>query len=350
MVSKINQPLISKMKAMVAKKGWFSRILELREVKIPQLKDDEVLIKVCATGVNRGDIIDVATSDNSVCPGLECSGIIEAVGRNITCWKVGERVCALLEGRGYAEQVAVPANCLLPLPDDIDLDVAAALPYASCSIWLALFRMSDPESLKDKSILIREGASGIGALAIQYAKYMGFKVIVTTGSSEHFSICHTYGADTCIDHTLELYPPDRKLKLGALSDFVYAVRRTTKFSEGVDFVVDYGASNLRNNVQCCRPGGKVVILDLFGTGCNSVDLAKLQEKHIEIRAFDLRYRDLDYKASVIAKVRTHLWPFILQQKVIPFVKHRFPMIEAQKALNLLKKNGCSREDYCVYGF
>ncbi|XP_073148780.1 uncharacterized protein [Henckelia pumila] len=170
------------MKAMVAKKGWFSSILELREVKIPELKDDEVLIKVCAAGLNRGDIIDVATSDDGVCPGLECSGIIEAVGTNITCWKVGERVCALLEGGGgYAEKVAVPANCVLPLPDDICLDDAAALPYASCSIWLAFFRMRDPETLINKVILIREGTSGIGALAIQYAKYLGLKVIVTTG-------------------------------------------------------------------------------------------------------------------------------------------------------------------------
>ncbi|XP_073154105.1 uncharacterized protein [Henckelia pumila] len=107
---------------------------------------------------------------------------------------------------------------------------------------------------------------------------------------------------------------------------------------GVDFVVDYGASNLRHNVKCCRTRGKVVILDLLEKKCGSVDLAELQKNHIEIRAFDLRYRDLDYKASVIAKVRTHLWPFILRQNLIPFVERRFPMMEAQKALNLLKKN------------
>ncbi|XP_073298596.1 uncharacterized protein [Primulina huaijiensis] len=127
------------MKAIVAIKYWFSSTLEEREVTVPEIKDNEVLIKVWAVGVNKDDIIDVATSVNCFCPGLECSGIIEAVGRNVNCWKVGERVCAILEGGGYAEQVVVPADFLLPVPDDIDLDDAAGLPYASCCICNVLY-------------------------------------------------------------------------------------------------------------------------------------------------------------------------------------------------------------------
>ncbi|XP_073126009.1 uncharacterized protein [Henckelia pumila] len=274
------------MKAMVVKKSWFSSILEQREVKKPKIKDDEIMIKVSAAGVNRGDIIDVVASDEGVCPGLECAGIIEAVGRNVNCCKVGDKVCAILEGGGYAEKVAVPANLLLPLPD-IDLEAAAGLPYASCSIWSALFEMCDPKTLKDKKILIHEGANGIGALAIQYAKHMGLTVIASTG---------------------------------------------------VDFVLDYGASNLRRNIECCCTGGKVVIVELHGKECGRIDLARLQQHHTEITVFDLQSRDLDYKASVIAEVRTHLWPAILEKKVIPAVGNRFAMIEAQKALDLLKKN------------
>ncbi|XP_075494203.1 uncharacterized protein LOC142531816 [Primulina tabacum] len=159
------------MKSMVSKNSRLLSILELQEVKMPEIKDNEVLIKVFAVGVNRADTVDVAT--NGVCPGLECSGIIKAVGSDVRCWKVGQRVCAILKGGGCAEQVAVRADFLLPLPDDIDLGDAAGLPYASCCIWLALFKMHDPEQLKDKRILIREGTSGVGALAIQYAKYMG---------------------------------------------------------------------------------------------------------------------------------------------------------------------------------
>ncbi|XP_073153574.1 uncharacterized protein [Henckelia pumila] len=228
------------MKAMVSEKRWFSSILEQREVITPKFNDNEVLIKVCSAGVNRGDIIDVATSDGGVCPGLECSGIIEAVGSNVSCWKVGERVCAILKGGGYTEQVAVPANCVLPLPDDIDLDYAAGLPYASCSVWSALFKMCDLQTIKDKRILIREGTSWIGALAIQFAKYMGLKVIASTGSSETVSICDHYGADFSVDDTS--------------GNFVTAVIEKAG-RKGVDFVLAYGVFDLQTNIKCCRTGG-----------------------------------------------------------------------------------------------
>ncbi|XP_073149377.1 uncharacterized protein [Henckelia pumila] len=299
-----------------------SNNLEQREVKMPEIKDNEVLIKVCAVGVNRGDITDVATTDG-VCPGLECSGIIEAVGRNVNCWKVGEMVCAILEGGGYAEQVAVPANFLLPLPDDIDLDDAAGLPYASCCSLLALFKLHGPNTIETKKILIREGTSGIGALAIQYAKYLGLKVIASTGSSDNFSICHHYGADFCVDHTSTNFARAVIEKSGCV---------------GVDLVLDYGASDLQRNVDCCCISGKVVIVDLHGMESGSVDLAILQEKQVEIKVFNLQSKNFGYKASVITELRTHLWPAVLQQKVVPAIEHRFPVIESQKALNLLRKD------------
>ncbi|XP_073142779.1 uncharacterized protein [Henckelia pumila] len=285
------RPLISTMKAMVIKKDPVSSILEQREVKMPEIKDNEVIIQVCACGVNRGDVIDLVTSEDGICPGLECSGIIEAVGRNVNCWKVGDRVCAILEGGGYAEKVAVLENYLLPLSDDVDLEDAAGLPYASCCIWLALFKMCYPNTVRDtlenKKILIREGTSGIGALAIQYAKLLGLTVIASTG---------------------------------------------------VDFVLDCGASDLQRNIECCCPGGKVFIVDFQGMVSSRIDLAMLQKNQAEIKVFDLRSRDLGYKASVIAQVRTHLWPAILTKKVIPAVANRFAVTEAQKALNLLKEN------------
>ncbi|XP_073147868.1 uncharacterized protein [Henckelia pumila] len=312
----------SKMKAMMVKKCWFSRILERREVNVPEIKDNEVLIAVRAVGVNRGDIIDVAKGVDDVCPGLECSGIIEAVGTNVNRWEIGQRVCAILEGGGYAEKVAVPASFLLPLPDDIDLDDAAGLPYASCTLLLALFKLHDPKTSKKKFVLIREATSAIGALAIQYAKYMGFKVIASTGSSDKFPICRRYGADVCVDHTS--------------TNFVRAVTAKTIYG-GVDLVLDYEASDLLRNIQCCSDLGKVVIVDLHGTESTLIDLSLLQRKQVEIEVIDLRSKDFGYKASVITELRTHLWPAVLQQKVVPAIEHRFPVIESQKALNLLKK-------------
>ncbi|XP_073143822.1 uncharacterized protein [Henckelia pumila] len=293
------------MRAMVLKNYRFSSILEQAEVKIPEMKDNEVMIKVRASGVNRSDIIDVVTSAIGVCPGLECSGIIEAVGRNVNCWKVGERVCAILEGGGFAEKVVVPADFLLPLPDDIDLDDAAGLAYASCSIWPALFEMCVAKTHEDKTILIREGTNGIDALAIQYAKHLGLKVIAST------------------DHSS--------------TSFVWEVVEKTGYS-GVDFVLDYGASDLERNIDCCRRRGKVFIVDLHGMLSNSIDLAMLENKQAEIKVFDLPSRDVGYKASVIAQMRTHLWPAILTKKVFVVVWHRFEVTEAQKALNLLKEN------------
>ncbi|XP_073316885.1 uncharacterized protein [Primulina huaijiensis] len=292
-----NQPLSSNMKAMVVKKCWFSSILEQREVKMPEIKDHEVLIKVCAVGVNRDDIIDVATSVDGVCPGLECSGIIEAVGRNVSCWKVGERVCAILEG---------------------------GLPHASCISLLALFKLHETKT-PNKTILIREGSNGIGTLAIQYAKYMGFKVIASTGSSDRFAICHHYGADFCVDHTLTNFA----------RTVIEKARRI-----GVDLVLDYGASNLQSNIECCRIMGKVkiVIVDLHGMKSSDIDLSILQRKQVEIKVFDLRSKDLGYKASVITEIRTHLWPAVLQQKVVPAIEYRVPVTEYQKALNILRKD------------
>ncbi|XP_073128879.1 uncharacterized protein [Henckelia pumila] len=160
------------MKAMVVKRSCFSNILEQRKVMSPEIKDNEVIIKVCAVGVNWGDIFDMVTSDDGICPGLECSGIIEAVGRNVICWKVGDKgsVPFLKEEdmqKKWLYRQTFFFRCLM-----INLADAAGLPYASCSIWLALFKMRDPKALRGKTVLIREGTSGIGALAIQYAKYM----------------------------------------------------------------------------------------------------------------------------------------------------------------------------------
>ncbi|XP_073127857.1 uncharacterized protein [Henckelia pumila] len=192
-------------------------------------------------------------------------------------------------------------------------------------IWSALFKTCDLQTIKDKRILIREGPSWIGALAIQYAKYMGLKVIAATGSSELVSICNHYGADFSVDDTSR--------------NFVTTVTdKTGRKGKGVDFVLAYGVFDLQANINCCRTGGKVVIVDFHGTDSTRIDLALLQEKHAEIKVFDLQFRDLDYLASVIAEVRIHLWPLILEQKVVRIDKHRFPLIEAQKALDLFRKH------------
>ncbi|XP_073138558.1 uncharacterized protein [Henckelia pumila] len=303
------------MKAMVVKRGWLSNTLEQRRVQIPEIKEDQVLINVCAVGVNRVDV-------------LECSGIIEALGRNVRHWKVGQRVCAINveEGGGYAEKVVVPAEFLLPLPDYFDLDDAAALPYESCVIWLVLSKMHTRQTgFPDKWILIREG-SIIAPLAIQYAKYMGFKVVASTGNCNNFDMYVSYGAEFCVDHTATNFVRQVFEKLGY---------------RGVDFVLDYGASDLQRNIACCRTRGMVAIVHLHGVKRTSIDLNTLLKAQAEIKVFNSRFRDFRDKASVIAGLKINLWPAVLQGRVFPVIEHRFPMEEAQKALDLVKGNDSS---------
>lgn len=175
------------MKAVVITSPGDPEVLQLQEVEEPEIKDDEVLIKTEAAALNRGDIYQrqgfyPPPEGASTFPGLECSGIIEAVGENVSRWKVGDKVCALLSGGGYAEKVAVPAGQVLPVPSGVSLSDAASLPEVACTVWSTVFTMS--RLCPGETLLIHGGSSGIGTFAIQIAKFKGAKVFVT-GMSEN---------------------------------------------------------------------------------------------------------------------------------------------------------------------
>ncbi|KAL3846072.1 hypothetical protein ACJIZ3_003475 [Penstemon smallii] len=297
----------ARMNAAFFKKSWFSSTLKLKEINTPEIKDDEVLLTICGIGVNNNDLV----KGSDVCPGIECSGVISVVGRNVQDWKIGERVCALVDGGAYAEQVAVPVKFLLRVPDSIPLEDAACLPSIACNIWLALFTKEDRMMLKEETILIREGASGLGVLAIQFAKYKGMKVIATAGTDQELEDCQKYGADVCI-----------------------TTQVMTLLS--VSFVLDYGTRHLNENLLCCDLLGKVAIINLHGYEKTSIMFGVMNIMHLEYYEVDIRSESMDEKALVIDEARTNLWPVV--EKLEFIIEDKYPLRDAQRAHEALKKS------------
>ncbi|KAG8363001.1 hypothetical protein BUALT_BualtUnG0014900 [Buddleja alternifolia] len=309
------------MRAMVMKGG----VLELQQLEKPKIKEDEVLIKIVASGVNRCDLMQPRGVGGGGwftkphCPGHECSGTITAIGTHVTQWKVGDKVCAILDKGGYAEQVAVPAKQLLPIPTNVSLADAASLPFAACNIWLALFANQEQEAPM-KKVLIHEGASKIGSMAIQFAKYKGMKVIATAGNAIQLSLCEAFGADACFDHKTQ--------------DLVDTVMKETRNS-GVDFILDYGASYLVQNLQCLNREGRILIVDLQGEAKSSVQLVHILGRNSELQVSDIRTQSMDQKASIIGQVQKLLWPVIEEGKVRPRVGVRLSLTAAGAAPKFL---------------
>ncbi|XP_050226319.1 uncharacterized protein LOC126676205 [Mercurialis annua] len=315
------------MRAVVITTPGAAEVLQLQEVEDPQFKDDEVLIKVHATAVNRADTIQrlgkyPPPKGASPYPGLECSGTIEAVGTLVSRWKVGDQVCALLSGGGYAEKVAVPAGQVLPVPSGISLTDATAFPEVACTVWSTVFMMSRLSA--GESFLIHGGSSGIGTFAIQIAKYRGVKVFVTAGSEEKVAACKELGADVGINYKTE--------------DFVARVKEETG-GKGVDVILDcIGAPYLQRNLDSLNVGGRLFIIGFMGGTVTEVNLASLLAKRLTVQAAGLRTRSTENKGEIVNEVEKNVWPAILEGKVKPVVYRAFPLSEAAEAHRLIESS------------
>ncbi|KAL4274900.1 hypothetical protein AHAS_Ahas20G0053400 [Arachis hypogaea] len=263
---------IHEMKAVVITTPGGPEVLQLQEVEDPHIGDDEVLIRVEATALNRADTLQRKGSypppkGASPYPGLECSGTIESIGKNVSRWKVGDQVCALLAGGGYAEKVAVPAGQVLPVPPGISLKDAASFPEVSCTVWSTVFMMS--RLSKGETFLIHGGSSGIGTFAIQIAKYRGARVFVTAGSEEKLAFCKDIGADVCINYKTE--------------DFVARVKEETG-GQGVDVILDcMGASYYQRNLDSLNFDGRLFIIGFQGGTSTQTDLRTLFAKRLTVQ-------------------------------------------------------------------
>ena len=295
------------------------------DVPDPQPAEGEVLIEVAASAVNRADLLQRQgfydpPPGSSPYPGLECSGRITALGPGVHGWAVGDEVCALLAGGGYAEQVAVPAGQLLPVPAGLDLVTAAALPEVTCTVWSNVFMIAHLRP--GETLLVHGGASGIGTMAIQLAKAVGARVAVTAGGPEKLARCAELGADILIDYREQ--------------DFVQEIRKATD-GAGADVILDIiGAKYLQRNVKALAVSGRLAIIGLQGGVKAELNLAALMAKRAAITGAGLRARPLNEKAAIVAAVREHVWPLIANGQVRPIVDRTLPMAEAAEAHRIVE--------------
>ncbi|MER5478424.1 NAD(P)H-quinone oxidoreductase [Streptomyces sp. NPDC002734] len=297
------------------------------EVPDPVPGEGEVLVEVVAAAVNRADLLQRQgfydpPPGASPYPGLECSGRIAALGPGVTGWSVGDEVCALLSGGGYAEKVAVPAGQLLPVPEGLSLRDAAALPEVTCTVWSNVFMVAGLRP--GETLLVHGGSSGIGTMAIQLAKAVGAKVAVTAGTREKLDRCAELGADILINYREQ--------------DFVEEIAKATD-GAGADVILDnMGAKYLDRNVRALAVNGRLAIIGMQGGIKGELNIATLLNKRAAVSATSLRARPLSEKAAIVAAVREHVWPLVADGHVRPVVDRAVPLAEAGDGHRVLESS------------
>lgn len=301
--------------------------LVVAEVEDAVAGPGEVLVEVVATAVNRADLLQRQglydpPPGASPYPGLECSGRVAALGEGVTGWTVGDEVCALLSGGGYASLVAVPAGQLLPVPAGVAPIDAAALPEVACTVWSNVFEIAALQA--GEVLLVHGGTSGIGTLAIQLAVARGARVLCTVGSAEKATAAASLGAERAIRYRDE--------------DFVEVVRELTG-GRGADVVLDnMGGSYLPRNVQVLATGGRLAIIGLQGGTKGELDIAALLTKRAAVHATSLRARPAAEKAAIVAGVREQVWPLVESGAVRPVVHAVLPLADVADAHRLMESS------------
>jgi putative PIG3 family NAD(P)H quinone oxidoreductase len=301
-------------------------VLTWSEVPDPTPGPGEVLIDVRASAVNRADLFQRAghyspPPGTPPYPGLECSGVVAAVGPDVTGVAQGDQVCALLSGGGYAQRVVVPAGQLLPIPRGVDLADAASLPEVACTVWSNVVDLAGLRA--GQTLLVHGGGSGIGTFAIQLAVAIGARVVTTARAAKHAAL-HELGAVVTVDYTDQ--------------DFVAATKEATG-GNGADVILDImGASYLARNLAALAPDGWLAIIGLQGGRRAELDLGALLTGRGTISAILLRPRPPADKARIVRGVREHVWPLIEAGEIRPVIDRRLPMTEAAEAHRVVEAN------------
>jgi len=294
--------------------------MTVTELPDPTPDAGEVLIEVAAAGVNNADLQQRAGNyppppGASEILGLEVSGTVRAVGADVTGFAVGDRVCALLSGGGYASLVVAPATQVLPVPDGVDLVEAAGLPEAACTVYSNIGMLAGLRP--GQTLLVHGGTGGMGSHAVLWAKALGATVIATSGGERKVRASEELGADLVIDHRTE--------------DFVERVLAFTD-GTGVDVVLDVvGPSYLDRNLQVLAPNGHVAVI-ASGSGSKAeLDLGAMMRKRATISGTTLRARPLAEKAAIVEAVRYNVWPFVADGRVWPVIDSVLPLASADEA-------------------
>lgn len=304
-------------------------VLQVTQRPVPGLKAGEALIKVAAAGVNGPDLFQRRGAyppppGASDLPGLEVSGTVVAIaGKAPGTVKVGDEVCALVTGGGYAEYCAAPTSTCLPVPKGLTVQQAGALPETFFTVWSNVWDRG--HLAKGETLLVQGGASGIGVAAIQMAHALGNRVIATAGSDEKCRVCEQLGAERAINYKSE--------------DFVEVSRKITG-SKGVDVILDMVAGDyVEREVKALAPDGRIVIIALLGGAKGTVSFSAVMVKRLTITGSTLRPRDIGFKSAIADNLRRRIWPLIGAGKIKPVIHATFPLSEAAKAHALLESRG-----------
>lgn len=315
------------MKAVIITQPGAPEVLQIQVRETPRPKGTEVLIKVYAAGVNRPDVFQRkgnyppppgAPQD---IPGLEVAGVIEAIGTEVSGWKRGDRVCALLAGGGYAEYALAQAAHCLPVPANFDGFVeAASLPETVFTVWHNVFQRGRLQA--GEHFLVHGGSSGIGITAIQLAKAFGAKVFTTAGSDEKCAACDALGADISINYKT--------------SDFEEALSAL-----GADVILDMvGGDYIPKSLRLLREEGRLVFINTMKgskvKGADEVDFGLIMRKRLTVTGSTLRNRDHAFKAALTAEIQKNVWPVLEKGLFKPVIARTFPLAEAAKAHALME--------------
>ncbi len=294
---------------------------------LPEPAAGDVLIQVAAAGVNRPDCLQrqgnypppVGASD---LPGLEVAGTIVALGQEVAGWHGGDRVCALLTGGGYAEYCVAKAVQCLPVPPNLDLVQAAALPETFFTVWSNVFERARLQP--GETLLVHGGSSGIGTTAIQLARALGSPVFVTVGGADKAQICEELGATRAINYRD--------------TDFVPVIRELTR-RRGVDVILDMvGGDYVQRNLSALAVEGRLVQIAFLRGAKVELNLAPVMMKRLTLTGSTLRARPVEEKAPIARALREHVWPLLEAGKVKPVIYKTFPLREAAAAHRLMESN------------
>ena len=295
-------------------------VLRAVQRPVPRPNHGEVLIRVDAAGVNRPDVLQrrghyPPPPGASDIPGLEVAGTIVETGAAALRWQVNDRVCALVAGGGYAEYCVAPAAQCLPIPGNLDVVSAAAVPETFFTVWTNLFQRGALRA--GERVLIHGGTSGIGTTAIQLAHVLGAIVYATAGSDDKCAACRRLGATVAINYRD--------------SDFVDVIRRDTN-GAGVDLILDIiGADYFNRNIECLAVDGRLVQIGLLGGSTTTIDLGRVMRRRLTITGSTLRIRTVEEKGALARELETNVWPLLAAQRVAPVVDRTFPLTDASAA-------------------
>jgi NADPH2:quinone reductase len=315
------------MRAVEVSKPGGPEVLKLVERPVPVPKANEILIKVAAAGVNRPDVLQrmgnyPVPPDASDLPGLEVAGEVVAMGDSVTMWKIGDKVCALVHGGGYAEYCVAPEVQALPLPKGLTLAEAASLPETFFTVWSNVY---DRGGLKPgESLLVQGGTSGIGVTAIQMAAATGNRVFATAGSDEKCAACVRLGAEKAVNYRTQ--------------DFAAEIKAATG-GKGVNVILDMVAGDyVPKELKCLADEGRLVFIAFLRGHKTELDVNEVMRRRLHITGSTLRPRPVEFKGYVAKNLREKIWPLIEAGRIKPEIYRSFPLEEAAEAHKLMESS------------